>query len=222
MSIGSATTGPSTPTAFSFAATASPLTHINTHIPTANPIPAADHDSSVSPLSSAISSLPSPASSSGSPHHYLPEPKLHTGNRPRSRSNRAAKPLPTLPLSPTNPNTWVAPWSFQSAATIAAASTETTEMGSESLPIGMPPPNVNPFLSSPPQAPGLIARNPFVRSGTGVVQTPSPPQSSASPPLQPTAVPTSSGESQNARVLLANSSTETLTTLRVFNSYRRL
>ncbi|KAG8864590.1 hypothetical protein FRB96_005094 [Tulasnella sp. 330] len=197
MSIGSATTGPPTPRGISFAATAttSPIMRINTHIPIANPIPA-DHDSS---SASPSSHFPSSASSSDSPHQYPPAPKPLTGNRPRSRSNRAAKPLPVFPLPPTDPNNWVAPWSSQSAAAVSLSPKKTAGTVSESLPVGLPPPNINPFLSSPPQATASVnVRNPFVKNGAGVVRTPSPPQSRASPTLQSASASIASSLTSNA------------------------
>ncbi|KAG9031940.1 hypothetical protein FRB95_002076 [Tulasnella sp. JGI-2019a] len=175
-----ATVSPSTPTAVSFAAIQSGSTGGHRlPKPTVSTAIAHENDSSTNSPSSS-SALPSSSSSSDSPQYSSPQ-KIQTGNRPRSRSNRAAKPLPYLPLAPANPNNWVAPWSAQSASNNNSKATR-----SESIPFDLPPPNVNPFLSSPLQQQATVSgnRNPFVKKGPGMARSLSPPLSRASPPAE--------------------------------------
>ena len=80
-------------------------------------------------------------------------PQHEVKNRPRSRSNRAAKPLPSLPMNAGFNPTWIPPWTM-AAAGAPAGPTLTPS------PPGLFPPGLNPFLqqSSVQQQP---ARNPF-------------------------------------------------------------
>lgn len=185
MSICSESTSPSTPTIASFS---HPLTTARTSprrtYPGTNngaPPPAAAtsnpklfDETSVSscsshPSRSSPSTAPSDSSCSTDQHREVK-------TRPRSRSNRAKKPLPALPpMTGLNPN-WVAPWSLEGSQSSTSPST--------SLPLGLPPPGTNPFLPSPQ------GRNPFVKrdSNQTVRQLPSPVSPPSSPPLS-SAVP---------------------------------
>ncbi|KAG8896095.1 hypothetical protein FRB99_000193, partial [Tulasnella sp. 403] len=89
------------------------------------------------------------------PPSPVSSPSRETKTRPRSRSNRAAKPLPlSSSTAGVNPN-WIPPWSS------GATSSFPTEVPP---PLGLPPAGTNPFLQT-----GSQARNPFTRERSATV-----------------------------------------------------
>lgn len=178
MSISSIPASPTTPTAATFsamrlAATSSsmgpaqlqsqqlaPLQPLNT--PSARSVSSPSKGAPLSPFStSSFYTAASPPESNESPAGR------DIKTRPRSRSNRAMKPLPSFMANAGIDSTWVPPWSSSSSDATAVAKTDSSNSNDAaaatrlpSPPPGILPPGTNPFLmSSSVQA----RNNPFAR-----------------------------------------------------------
>ncbi|KAG8995907.1 hypothetical protein FRB90_012876 [Tulasnella sp. 427] len=197
---------PTTPTAATFSAMMFGRTNTSTgspHLPQSQPMV------SLPPLNlqlagtgPAARSVSSP--SKGSPLSPFSPSSFHTAatspaesseshagrdikTRPRSRSNRAMKPLPSFMANAGIDSSWVPPWSASSSSDgTAVARTESATSNSEaataripSPPPGILPPGTNPFLMSSSLQPRT---NPFARRDRSATVTQQSVTKSVSPP----------------------------------------
>ncbi|KAG8901280.1 hypothetical protein FRC00_008096 [Tulasnella sp. 408] len=139
----------------------------------------------LSPFStSSFHTAPSPSESNESPHSGR-----DIKTRPRSRSNRAMKPLPSFMANAGIDSTWVPPWSSTSSSDAMAVAKTNSSTSNDTVvpsqipspPPGILPPGTNPFLmSSSVQA----RNNPFARRDRSATVTQQSVSGSISPPPQ--------------------------------------